>query len=110
MISNYTEETTNNKRDSKESIENTYEQESREQQEKYLRTQPPLNLSSTTSLIQNFISSTTRFLNSYVANASAKLDSYSERMDYLERQLVILESKTIVKLRTSNNIVVESKE
>ena len=71
-------------------------EKTREYQRQHFSNEPPISLSTTTFQLQNFISSTTQFINSYVANATTKLDEFSDKLDRLDRQICILESKNIV--------------
>ena len=71
-------------------------EKTREYQRQHFSNEPPISLSTTTFQLQNFISSTTQFINSYVANATTKLDEFSDKLDRLDRQICILESKNII--------------
>jgi len=54
---------------------------------------PPLPPSETSNAILHFVSSTSRFLNEFVTVANDRLEATSRRIDDVETQMMLLESK-----------------
>uniref|UniRef100_A0A7S2E7E0 Uncharacterized protein n=1 Tax=Ditylum brightwellii TaxID=49249 RepID=A0A7S2E7E0_9STRA len=63
------------------------------QEEKLFATHEPLPPSTTSSVINQYLSSTSRFVNAFVASADARLDSSSDKISALDIQIGLLESK-----------------
>uniref|UniRef100_A0A7S2DZW9 Uncharacterized protein n=1 Tax=Helicotheca tamesis TaxID=374047 RepID=A0A7S2DZW9_9STRA len=68
-------------------------EERRKQEERVFASHEPLPPSTTTSVINHFLSSTSRFVNAFVASADARLDSSTDKISALDVQISLLESK-----------------
>mmetsp|Transcript_50701 Transcript_50701/g.93738 ORF Transcript_50701/g.93738 Transcript_50701/m.93738 type:complete len:99 (+) Transcript_50701:3-299(+) len=65
----------------------------RNYQKELFSDQPPLSPSTSSAVVQHFLSSTTRYMNTFAACVDAKLYNCSQRTFKLENQIGLLESK-----------------